>query len=271
METADYRATALSLILLISSTALWIDLIRVGIRDGWTWPLQPRRDVPWRPFETVTFIVIVMLCVGALLHQAIPLPAPPPYLLRHVQVGCLTQALIFALVPLILALWYRCQWADFGVRLHGIKDDLQFAVWGVLLAQLPVHLIGYPLQTLRRDNPHAMLEFLQSSAGDPLAFVWIALTLIVLAPLTEELLFRVLLQGALEREVSAKWAILLSAAAFVSIHESVDWAPLLPLALILGYIYYRRRSFLSVVVLHGLFNTCNLLTALWSLPPAPSS
>jgi len=38
--------------------------------------------------------------------------------------------------------------------------------------------------------------------------------------------------------------------------------PLVPLALILGYVYYRRHSYLSVVLLHALFNGANLWLAL---------
>ncbi len=265
MQTEDYRVRALTLVLLIVSTGVWIDLIRVGIRQGWSWPVQPRRDVPWRPLEAVAFIVIVLLCVSMLLQQVFKLPETPPYTVRHLQVSGLSQIVQLVLAPLILSLWCRCQWSDFGLRRSGVADDLRFAVWGLLLAQLPVFLVSYPLQAIRKAQPHPMFEFLRESVGDRYALLWIAITVIVMAPLLEELLFRVLLQGSLEREVSPRWAILLTAAAFACIHPAVDWAPLFPLALILGYVYYRRRSFLSVVVLHGLFNAVNLLNAVWSL------
>ncbi len=265
MQTDDYRVRALTWVLLVASTGLWIDLFRLGLRHGWSWPVQPRREVPWRPLETVVFIVIVMLCVSALLQQLFKLPPTPPVTLHYVQVTSLFVLLQLVLTPLILALWCPCQWSDFGLRRNGVVEDLRFALWGLLLAQLPVFLCGYPLQAIRSANPHPMLGFLRESVGDQYTLLWIALSVVLMAPLIEELLFRVLLQGTLEREVSPFWAILLTAAAFVSIHSWVDWAPLLPLALILGYIYYRRRSFLSVVILHGLFNGLNLLNAVWSL------
>lgn len=266
-ETTDYRANALNLVLLVVSTGLWIDLIRRGIRGGWSWPVESRRPVPWRPFEAVAFIVVVLVCVSALLEQLFRLPEAPPHTLRHLQVNTLRQILELLLIPLILAMWCRCHWADFGIRRQGLLEDLRFGLWGVLLAQLPVQLVNYPLQSLRSAKPHVMLQLLQDSQHDSPMMIWIAVAVVIMAPVIEEFLFRVLLQGALEREVSPLWAIVLTAAAFVGTHMMVDWGPLFPLALILGYVYYRRHSFLSVVVLHSLFNAVNLLCAIWSLKP----
>lgn len=265
-ETTDYRAGALTLVLLVVSTGLWINLIRVGLRCGWSWPNEPRRPVPWRPIEAVAFIVVVLLCVGALLQQTFHLAPTPPYTLRHLQIGVLSQVGELILIPLIMAIWCRCQWADFGIRRQGLLDDLRFGLWGVLLAQLPVLLISYPLQSWRAARPHVILQLLRDSQGDVQMLIWIAVAAVMVVPLIEELLFRVLLQGALEREVSPFWAITLTSAAFVTTHqERADWAPLFPLALILGYVYYRRHSFVAVVVVHSLFNAVNLLSAIWTL------
>jgi membrane protease YdiL (CAAX protease family) len=45
---------------------------------------------------------------------------------------------------------------------------------------------------------------------------------------------------------------------FSVVHGVPDCFPLFPLALILGFVYHRTRSFLAVVVLHALFNATNL-------------
>ncbi len=272
---SDYRAGALTLALLAVSTGLWINLLRQGFRSGWSWPLQPRRDVPWRPWEAVATILIVLICVGAVAHQfatggsVADVPESTVFDLRKLQLFAGSQLAQLALIPLILGIWCPCRWEDFGLRRHGWKTDLQFAVWGVLLAQLPVHLLEYPLQSWRAEAPHPMLELLKQSRDDWWAMLWIAVELVALAPLVEELLFRVALQGALEREIPAVWSIILPAAAFACIHQNSDWIPLFPLALILGYVYYRRRSFLANVVLHGLFNGISFLSALWLMKIIP--
>lgn len=265
---SDYRAGALTLALLAVSTGLWINLLRQGIRHGWSWPLQPRRDVPWRPWEAVATILIVLICIGAVTQQFASggTTADSPeasFDIRKLQIFAGSQLAELALIPLILGIWRPCRWEDFGLRAHGWKTDLQFALWGVLLAQLPVHLLEYPMQGWRAEAPHPMLELLKNSPNAWQVLPWIALEVVVLAPLVEELLFRVVLQGALEREIPAVWAIVLTAAAFACIHQTADWLPLFPLALIFGYVYYRRRSYLAVVVLHGLFNGISLLAALW--------
>lgn len=285
----DPRTDYLILALLAASTGLWINVLRQGLRSGWSWPLQPRRDVPWRPFEAVAAIIIVQLCMGAVLYQLFPpvrpvatdqagrgadvgtihtAPTPdvPKVLdLKRLQVIELSQILELALVPFILLLWCRCRWEDFGLRRVGLTNDLRFAAWGLLLAQLPVYLVEYPLRSWRQSSPHPILELLRNSGHDNLTLVWIALEVVLLAPLVEELLFRVLLQGSLEREIPAVWAILLPALAFVASHQTTDSMPLFPLALVMGYIYYRRHSFVANVVLHGMFNAISLLTAVWSL------
>lgn len=272
---SDYRAGALTLALLAVSTGLWINLLRQGIRGGWSWPLQPRRDVPWRPWEAVAAIMIVLICVGAVLQQsatskpATSSPETSAYQLRDLQLIVLSQVAQLALIPLILAIWCRCRWEDFGLRRHGLTTDLQFALWGLMLAQLPIHLVAFPLQSWRAENPHDLLELLKHSDSGWLTLVWILLEVAVLAPLVEELLFRVLLQGALEREIPAVWAIVLTAIAFAGIHQWVDWLPLFPLALVMGYVYYRRRSYVANVVLHGIFNAINLLCAVWIMKIIP--
>ncbi|MES2792921.1 MAG: type II CAAX endopeptidase family protein [Planctomycetota bacterium] len=267
MQTADYLVGAFTLALLAVSTGLWINLLRQGIGRGWSWPVQPRRDVPWRPWEAVVTIILVLFYVSAVLQWVTAPVAGSPesasYSLQRLQYFALSQVAELMLIPLILGIWCRCRWEDFGLRRHGLLTDLRFAVWGVLLAQLPVRLVEYPLQALRKANPHPVLELLLSSGSEWQTLAWIALEVVVLAPLVEELLFRVLLQGALEREIPAGWAILLTAIAFAGIHQPTDWLPLLPLALILGYVYYRRRSFVAIVVLHGLFNAISLVCALW--------
>lgn len=275
MQIGDYRADALTFALLTVSTGLWIHLLRCGLRSGWSLPLQPRHPVPWRPVEAVVTIMVVSICVTtALRHLFLKTSQPQPpeqptYSLVNLQVYALSQVVGLCLIPFILAISNRCTWDDFGLRRQGLVGDLRFAIWGLLLAMLPVQLVEYPLHSLRAENPHVILELLQNAEDRGRALAWIAMEVIVLAPLIEELLFRVILQSSLELEIPPLGSIILTAVAFVGIHQWTDWIPLFPLALILGYVYHQRRSYLANVVLHGLFNTINLLCALWILKIVP--
>jgi hypothetical protein len=62
----------------------------------------------------------------------------------------------------------------------------------------------------------------------------------------------------------ARVAIPFVAIVFAAVHGPVDGIALLPLALILGYSFDRRQSYLTVVVIHGLFNATMLALAMLS-------
>lgn len=91
----------------------------------------------------------------------------------------------------------------------------------------------------------------------------------LLAPLLEEVLFRGAIQGALMRFFGRPWpAIILSALLFGIIHMNpvqVVYAALL--GIVLGWIYYRTGSLLSVIVGHILNNSLAVVTTL-TLSPA---
>lgn len=271
MEMGEFQIGLLMLPLLALSFCLWINIIWRWKQLGWPLPFRLRRSVPWSPFEAVAVIVVILFVVTGALLQLLSDPVTNSrvagsYTLRQVQIQCLSQTVELALIPFVLSLWHLCYWHDFGVNFRDNRLDLGIAVWGMILVQLPMQLCEFPFRALRKTSPHPVLELLQISMGDWQTFGWIVLQVVVLAPLLEELLFRVVLQGALSRDSSPAVAIGFSSAAFVCIHQPVDWAPLFPLALTLGYVYYRRQSYLAVVVLHALFNALNLLLAFATLP-----
>ncbi|NOX53557.1 MAG: CPBP family intramembrane metalloprotease, partial [Planctomycetes bacterium] len=83
-------------------------------------------------------------------------------------------------------------------------------------------------------------------------------------PAVEELMFRVVMQSWLRRHVGPTRAILLTALVFVSMHGPRDAVALIPLALVLGYVFERTGSFWAVAVTHSLFNTYNIVVMLLS-------
>lgn len=90
------------------------------------------------------------------------------------------------------------------------------------------------------------------------------LTLAVLAPLLEEVLFRGAIQGMLMRFFGRPWpAIIVAALIFGVFHMNpvqIVYATLL--GIIFGWIYYRTGSLLSVIVGHVLNNSLAVVTTL---------
>lgn len=101
--------------------------------------------------------------------------------------------------------------------------------------------------------PDLMEDTFMDMGNEPLGVLSMALV----APLVEEMVFRGAIQGYLMRRCSNPWtAIVVSALVFGVIHMNpvqVVYATLL--GLVLGWIYYRTRSLLPVIVGHVLNNS----------------
>ena len=101
--------------------------------------------------------------------------------------------------------------------------------------------------------PDLMEDTFMDMGNEPLGVLSMALV----APLVEEMMFRGAIQGYLMRRCSNPWtAIVVSALVFGVIHMNpvqVVYATLL--GLVLGWIYYRTRSLLPVIAGHVLKNS----------------
>jgi membrane protease YdiL (CAAX protease family) len=109
---------------------------------------------------------------------------------------------------------------------------------------------------------------LEELASGALAVALGALAAVVLAPITEEVLFRVLLLGALRHRVGDVPALVGSTLAFTIAHAEVATSQPLALVglgalgLLLGISYLRSRSVVVPVVAHATFNAASLTFAL---------
>ena len=134
--------------------------------------------------------------------------------------------------------------------------------------------LSYTLQS------HTLLRELNESTSLLSVYLTIVIAVII-APLTEEIIFRGLLQGALARLYRSRWAaIVVSAAIFSIFHltlrENVAMGeaslahvekipPLFLLGLALGYSYEKSRSLYRPIWIHLGFNALSLLM-LWPKP-----
>jgi membrane protease YdiL (CAAX protease family) len=80
-------------------------------------------------------------------------------------------------------------------------------------------------------------------------------SLIVLAPLCEDLLFRVAIQGSLSRALSPRLAVFATSGLFAVYHGALERVPeVLVLGVLLGVVYQRTGSYWQCVVLHLVLN-----------------
>jgi membrane protease YdiL (CAAX protease family) len=144
--------------------------------------------------------------------------------------------------------------------------ELRFAAETCLAAWFPTAAIKLTMVwILEEDVQHPFLEMIMNGVGVDVLLL-IAITAVVLAPLMEELLYRVVILGGLlnhprPTRMSTTLAIGVTSVLFAFAHGFPDSVALLPLAVAIGWTYHQRRSYRTVVLVHVLFNGFNILLA----------
>jgi membrane protease YdiL (CAAX protease family) len=106
------------------------------------------------------------------------------------------------------------------------------------------------------------VRYLKMTLASPVSLMIALFTILIAAPLMEELLFRGFLQNWLKKQVGTKAAILVAALCFATFHiaPSQGWGnitlvlALFSLACFLGFLYERQGSLLAPIGLHMTFN-----------------
>ena len=116
------------------------------------------------------------------------------------------------------------------------------------------------------------MEAIEQFFGPVWPVVWtLAKIVAIVAPLMEELLFRVILQGWLNDTCGLRIALPVTSLLFAFMHGWRDGIALLPLSFLLGLLYASRQRYLAVVAAHGLFNSANLVLAMLSVAGSTTS
>ena len=260
---------------------------------------EPRRPVPWRAIE----LYPVWLWVLLNLAMALFLPTPPPELNPSPQppapqaewlnlaanIG--VQAFMAGMMLFLMKAVSRGTWADAGLTTTRLKPDLRLGT----LAFVALAPVVFGLQMLLvnlSQSRHPVSEVLEKH-HDWTTIGLSVLTVVIVAPFVEEFLFRVALQGWLEKIFAGKEPadpsikrnstalamipVAISAAIFALLHlrfhdgkPDADPIPLFVLAVGLGYLYRQTHRIWPSVVVHMLLNACSLLIVLLQVfnPPA---
>lgn len=129
----------------------------------------------------------------------------------------------------------------------------------VMAAAHAATLLGH--RTVSDGDP--MIQFLlgSPSAGD---LALIAVLVVVVAPFTEELVFRGFLYGVLRRPFGPMAAMATTALLFAAIHQNLPALPaLFLLAVGLTLAYERTGSLWTPILMHALFNAISLVGTIY--------
>jgi membrane protease YdiL (CAAX protease family) len=174
----------------------------------------------------------------------------------------LVQELVIVLPALIMILMKGLSWT-YSFRIHRVRFSVLF--WGILLGLAVVvltdeldRLIGmfFPMPEILQQE----LEELMKAKGLFQAILIVSGTVVV-AAVSEEMLFRGIILQSLEQFKDAASAIVLSAIFFALIHFN-PWAAIqiAVLGFVLGYMAWKSQSIWPSVLLHA---ANNLLAYLW--------
>jgi membrane protease YdiL (CAAX protease family) len=181
-------------------------------------------------------------------------------------VGAIFSFLLLVFLLCFLVLRGRNPVDLFGLRGIPWAVNLRAACYG-LVAALPaiyfVHSLSFHFSGTEAQ-PQPLLQFLAEHAGlhDRLLLV---LTAIVIAPISEELIFRGYIFGVLRRYAGRWWALVISASVFAAIHAHIpSLAGLFVLAVALTLVYEGTGSLWASILMHALFNSITvILTLAW--------
>jgi membrane protease YdiL (CAAX protease family) len=130
-----------------------------------------------------------------------------------------------------------------------------------------LNLFVYFIFHVKELPDQTAIHFLRMTMNHPLSFLFNIISIVILAPFIEELLFRGFLQTYIRKFFHPAGAIALSSICFACFHFSPEQGlsnipiigSLFILALFLGYVYERQSSLLASLSLHATFNALSIL------------
>jgi membrane protease YdiL (CAAX protease family) len=186
-------------------------LLHLQIRPGLPLVLwQPRRAVPWTVVDLILILVLYIggtfaVQIGMLQAGWLPRVADEAEWTLG-QKGMLVAANIvvsvglLAVVMPIVSLRTGAAGQDWGVSRRNLRNHLALGVIGFLILAPPTYALQGLLVKYWKASAHPLMEMFKQSP-EPWFFALLAVAAAVVAPIFEEVVFRVILQGWLERVI----------------------------------------------------------------------
>jgi membrane protease YdiL (CAAX protease family) len=168
---------------------------------------------------------------------------------------------------------YRLPLTALGFTSKKLVRNIVFAILMAILLliaeQVIVNLTVYiaqlfstvEVEQLIQQEAQKQLKSLPISASDTL-MILVVFVLLILVPVSEEMLFRGIAYVALRDRFGKIWALPLSAVLFAGLHGMVfHFIPIFFLGLGLAYLYERTRSLIPCIIAHFLINLAAMISS----------
>jgi membrane protease YdiL (CAAX protease family) len=174
---------------------------------------RSRRQVPWTFLDLAAVVGIYLMAsvaVSLLVREmrttvfavgGTTLPVP-----EHVAllIGNLVLSVIVLAVALpLIAYRTRASFNDLGWSPSDLANDLKNGVIGFVMLAPPTYAIQGLLTTFWQPSKHPLVEMFKESPN-PGLFALLFASAVIVAPLFEEVIFRVILQGYLEKAMTTQ-------------------------------------------------------------------
>jgi membrane protease YdiL (CAAX protease family) len=273
--TADDGALLLAALWSLSVPA-WLFVVSRLLNRRAPLPYEGRRPLPGQGIDLLVaaFLWIVVQKIPPLILlrlQGFALPVdgkfPPEAVLPLLVDSCLSQFCATLIAIGWLALRTGASLENLGFGLRSWRRDLPAGLIAAALIVAPVLTLNAVLQHYW-PSEHPLITWVRES---PQALAVASILAVLLAPVSEEFMFRVVLQGGLEklerrlrrrpdwpqslRKIPAgALPIATSSAVFAAQHGGADPIPLFFFALVLGYLYHQTHRIWPSLVVHMALN-----------------
>lgn len=215
---------------------------------------------PWAAALTALWLVNrLVIAAEDWLHGEAEVPFDPETVLDALRLNFLLQLGMLGIFWMAALAGVPDGPQALGLAGRGLRRPWHGALVTVTAAWLPVFgtlLLTYKLRSAERQ--HAVLRMLQEQPSWE-AYSWAILSAVVMAPLVEELLFRVILQSWLTARLGRTSGWIIASVLFALVHGFPDSIAILPLALVLGAAWLIGRRYWTIVIAHALFNAVMLI------------
>ncbi len=212
----------------------------------------------------VTFIILVAAAVWFVLSNPAAARRGMLGLVPGMVIQLILEAVIVAVLLWALPLVSRLSLRDLGFRPLQSKQIL-FAAVAALVMALVVNGGASIVETLTHHQHEQQVVQMFKAVKNPGVMAFFAVFAVVLAPVAEEIVFRVFLFNIGLRYGGFWLGGVISALLFGLAHG--DLFVLVPLALgglVLCYVYYRTRNAYASMITHGLFNSFTVIALIFA-------
>jgi membrane protease YdiL (CAAX protease family) len=199
-------------LLWLGSILTWIRLFAIRRERGHFLPYERRAQVPWGIF--IALLTVLFVAASIFSSQGADPPSAPAHeavdtnasdVLYGLLAMIASQAFITSLVLIIMAVSSQPTLRDLGLptTVRGLASDIKVGAVAFLAAIVPVHglqVIMLVLFGLQNEPPsHPLVEMIAPEGPDVTLFLVASFMAVVMAPLSEEVFFRLIFQGWLEK------------------------------------------------------------------------